>query len=154
MSKHRRPGDRRPGLVLAALAVAGVTLLGASGPAMAARGGGGKPTGGSTSSSSSLKLVLLDSTDGLAHWGQRVTFDVSTTATAQPNVELLCSQGGTTVYSSSAGFYDGYPWPWTTTMTLSSQMWTGGDASCTARLYMFARKGTTTLATLSFPAYA
>ena len=48
MSKHRRPGDRRPGLVLASLAVAGVTLLGASSPAMAAKGGGGKPSAAPT----------------------------------------------------------------------------------------------------------
>ena len=39
-------------------------------------------------------------------------------------------------------------------MTLSSQMWTGGDAACSARLYMFDGSRTYTLASLSFTAYA
>src|SRR3989449_10422693 len=41
---------------------------------------------------SSLSLVLLNSTDGLAHWGQNMTFNVSTTATSYPSVGLNCHQ--------------------------------------------------------------
>jgi hypothetical protein len=49
MSLHRRPvRGRRTGLAAAALAVAALTILGASAPALAAKGGGGKPSGGST----------------------------------------------------------------------------------------------------------
>src|SRR5919198_451743 len=79
---------------------------------------------------------------------------VSTTATTEPHVDLTCSQGGTVVYSATTGYYASYPWPWTQTMTLKSQMWTGGNADCTARLYMFDGSRTKTLATLPFTAYA
>lgn len=113
--------------------------------------GGGKGGGGKTSGTSSFSLVLLDSTDGVAHWNQRVTFDIQTTQTDKPYVDLSCSQGGAVVYRNSAGYFDGYPWPWNQTMTLSSQAWTGGDADCTARLYSATNSGaTTTLATMSF----
>jgi len=45
--------------------------------------------GGSTGTSS-LSLVLLRSTDGSPHYGQVVTFNVSTTATSYPSVDLEC----------------------------------------------------------------
>jgi hypothetical protein len=152
MSLHRRPvRGRRTGLAAAALAVAALTTLGASAPALAAKGGGGgKPAGGGTTSSSSLKLVLLDSTDNVAHWGQRVTFDVSTSATTEPHVGVTCSQNGVAVYTTQTGFYASYPWPWTQTMTLSSGAWTGGAADCSATLYYFNGSKTVTAATLAF----
>src|SRR5262245_22248535 len=80
-----------------------------AGSAFAAKGGRG---GNGASSNSSLSLVLLDSTDGQAHWGQNVTFGISTTATATPYVDLLCYRGGVLVYSSTAGSFASYPWPW------------------------------------------
>lgn len=106
------------------------------------------------SSSSSLKLVLLNSTDGLPHYGQSVTFQVSTTATTQPNVSLQCFQGGTLVYSAESGFYPSYPWPGTQIFPLASSSWTGGAASCTAALYYFAGRKTVTLTTPDFQVYA
>lgn len=122
---------------------------------LAAKGGGGKPGGGGGggSTSSSLSLVLLNSSDGQAHWGQQVTFNVSTTATESPFVSLNCYQGGTWVLTASAGFFPSYPW--SRDFTLSSSYWPSGAADCTARLYM-TKDGsrTTTLATLSFHVYA
>jgi hypothetical protein len=103
---------------------------------------------------SQLTLVLLNSTDGSPHWAQQVTFKVSTTKTTEPHVSLICSQNGTVVYQAQTGFYAGYPWPWTQTMTLSSAAWTGGAASCTASLYYFSGSRTTTLATLNFQVLA
>ena len=103
---------------------------------------------------SSLGLVLLNSTDGLPHWGQQVTFNVSTTATTQPNVSLNCYQNGVLVYGAVAGFYPSYPWPWTQVFTLSSPSWTGGGANCTASLYYFSGKKTITLATMSVQVYS
>ncbi len=103
---------------------------------------------------SSLSLVLLNSTDGLPHWGQTVTFTVSTTATTQPDVTLVCYRNGALIYSDWAGFYAGYPWPGSQNMVLSSQAWTSGAASCTATLSYFNGKSTTTLITLSFEVYA
>src|SRR4051812_6343009 len=55
-------------------------------------GKGGKPGGGgggNTTSSGSLSLVLLNSTDGLPHRGQQVTFQVSTSY-ATPSISLDC----------------------------------------------------------------
>lgn len=123
--------------------------------ALAAKGGGGKGGGGG-GGSSSLALVMYNdlNSDGLPNWGDTVTFNVSTSATAQPHVDLKCSQNGTLVYSATAGFYSSYPWPWTQDMTLSSQMWTGGAASCTATLYYISGSKSVTLATLGFTAAA
>jgi hypothetical protein len=148
MSLHRRPvRGRRTGLAAAALAVAALTILGASAPALAAKGGGHTTSSGG----STLELVLLDSTDGVAHYGQRVTFNVSTTATDKPMVKVDCYQGSNYVYWASAGFYDGYPWAWARNFTLSSTYWTGGAADCTATLYYPTNNGHfTTLKTLGF----
>ena len=101
----------------------------------------------------SFSLVVLNSTDGLAHWGGQVTFTVSTTATTEPHVSLKCSQNGVVVYSAQSGFYASYPWPWTQIMTLSSAAWSGGSADCAASLYYFSGTNTVTLGTLSFTAY-
>ena len=113
-------------------------------PAMA-RGGHGGGGGGS----SSVSLVLVDSTDGVAHNGQQVTFAVATTATTSPFVSVNCYQGEVWVYTASAGFFAAYPW--SRNFTLSSTAWMSGEAECTARLYS-TKTGTrtTTLATTSF----
>jgi hypothetical protein len=113
-------------------------------------GGGGGKGGGYTGT---FSLVLLNSTDGLPHWGQQVTFNVSSTA-PQPNVSLNCYQNAVLVYGAVAGFYPGYPWPWDQTFTLSSPSWTGGAASCTATLYYLNGKTTVTMATMNFQVYA
>jgi hypothetical protein len=84
-----------------------------------------------------------------------VTFSVSTTATDKPSVRLDCYQGGSLVYTHSAGFYPSYPWPQSQNYVLQSSAWTGGAADCTATLYYMNSKGTSvTLTTLSFPVYA
>jgi hypothetical protein len=54
------------------------------------------------------------------------------------------------VYGASTGYYASYPWPWTQNMTLSSQMWTGGSASCTAVLQAYSGTSVTTLGSLNF----
>src|SRR5262245_37907683 len=56
----------------------------------------GKPGGGGTSGSSTISgpvMVTDRGTPGLS-WGDTVTFNVSTTATAQPFVHLVCSGNG------------------------------------------------------------
>ena len=133
-------------------AVALTCVLAFAQPALAAKGGGGKPGGGGPKggTSSTIALVLLDSTDGAPHWGERITFDVSTTATEQPQVDVNCHQGGTLVYKTSTGYYESYPWPWTQVMTLESGAWTGGAADCVARLYYSGGRKIVTLATLGF----
>ncbi|TME72760.1 MAG: hypothetical protein E6H89_11675 [Chloroflexi bacterium] len=115
----------------------------------AAHGGGGRKS----AATGTVGLVLLNSTDGVAHWGQQVTFNVSTTATTEPHVGLKCSQSSVVVYSAQSGYYASYPWPWTQVMTLSSSAWTSGSAACIATLYYFSGTSSVTLATLSFNAY-
>jgi len=139
-----------------ALLIAALAALLAVPAAFAGKGGGGgKPGGGGTTGgSSTLTLVLLNSTDGLPHYGQQVTFNVSTTATTQPSVKLECFQGGKLVRTGSAGFYPEYPWPWAQTFSLSSGAWTGGAADCTASMYYYNGRSYPTLATLRFTVQA
>jgi hypothetical protein len=132
--------------VVLALALVPVALAGKpSGGGGGVKGGGGHGGGGSTGGSSSLALVMVNDANGngAPNYGDTITFNVSTTATAQPYVEVTCSQNGTVVYSAWAGFYAGYLWPAQQYMPLGSPSWTGGAASCVATL-------NTSLAKLSF----
>lgn len=109
------------------------------------RGGGGKGGGGG----GSISLVLLNSTDGLPHYGQTVTFNISTTATTEPWVNLKCYQNGVLVAEGWNGYFEG-------SLTgrnfgLYSPMWTGGAADCTAWL---TTPQWTQLASTSFHVYA
>ena len=136
-----------------ALTLLVAALVFASVPAALA-GRGGKPGGGggSTSSSGSFSLVLLNSSDGLPHWGQNVTFTVSTSV-SQPFVGLQCFKSGTLVYSASAGFFPDYPW--SQIYPLASGTWSSGAADCTATLYAYSSTGKkSTLGTMSFHVYA
>lgn len=121
-----------------------------AGEALDARGGKPKPGGSGT-----LTLVMVNDTNanGLPNWGDSVRFNVSTTATSEPNVSLTCTQNGAVVYGATTGYYASYPWPWTQTMTLSSTAWQGGAASCTAKLYYFSGTSTIDLTSISFQAY-
>jgi hypothetical protein len=123
--------------------------------ATTAKGGGGgkgRPGGGGTGGSGSLTLRVISDANGngLPDWGDSVRFDVSTSATSEPNVSLTCSQSGTVVYGAVTGYYSGYPWPWTQVMTLSSASWTGGAASCTAKLYYISGTSTVDLGSTTF----
>ena len=109
----------------------------------------GQPAGGS--STPPLALMLLDSTDNLAHFGGNVTFKVNTSV-SKPFVNMKCYQNGDWVTNQTVGFYPGYPW--SQVFPLSSWKWTGGAADCTAKLYYTSGRKTITLATLSFHAYA
>lgn len=113
-----------------ALAAVAALCLAAAPAALAGKGGRPKPpSGGGTGT---VSLVLLDSTDGMAHYGQRVTFDVATTATTEPWVVLKCYQNGALVAQGKEGFFarsldDGV-------FGLYAPSWTGGAADCTATL--------------------
>lgn len=117
--------------------------------AASANHGGQHPTG----AASSLKLVILTGADQVPNWGEQITFDVSTTATAYPHVDVTCTQNAVTVYGATTGYYSSYPWPWTQDMTLRSQSWASGAADCTATLYYLNGKRTATLFTLAFHVY-
>jgi hypothetical protein len=121
-----------------------------AGPAFGQKNG----NGGNKTSTSSLRLVLLNSTDGLPHWGQKVTFKVSTTATSQPFVSLRCFKKTTLVYSAQAGYYPSYPWPSAEKMVLKSNAWKSGGADCTATLFYASGNRVITLTTKGFHVYA
>jgi hypothetical protein len=111
-----------------------VAALALGGTALGVAGNGAGPN----KSPSSISLVMLNSpalsaavTSG-PHWGDQVTFAISTNATDQPYVFMNCYRDGTRIYNFQAGFYAAYPF--TKTFTLSSIAWTGGAADCTANL--------------------
>jgi hypothetical protein len=139
--KISKPTPRGAALAGAALAVS-LALV----PAALA-GKGGKPSGGSSSISAPVMVGDANS-DGLPNWGDTVTFNVSTTATAQPFVELVCSGNGIG-YDSWKGYFAGsLDTNWN--FVLASGGWTGGPASCTAQLGMYTKQGFRQLASSSF----
>lgn len=107
---------------------------------------------GKTSPGSSiLRLVLVSDVngDGLAGWSDTVAFVVSTTATSQPFVNLVCSQNGVQVYSSWKGVFPGsLDTDWN--FVLGSGGWTAGAADCTARLGGYDHGRFKVFATLAF----
>jgi len=137
-----------------ALLIAALAALLAVPTAFAGKGGGGggKPGGGGTTSGGgTIALVLLNSTDGVAHFGQKVTFNVSTSSTTQPWVDLQCSQNGTVVSKQANGIF---PTSLGQVFTLGpTGLWTGGAADCTASLQNWSSSRHTTLATMTFHVY-
>src|SRR3954471_4142159 len=117
------------GLLVAALVV-GLMV----GTAFAGKGGG-KPGGhgGGSSATGSLALVMVADANGngAPNYGDTITFKV-TSSSSTPYVSATCTQGGTLVWSASAGFYPSFPWPGSQNMPLSSPSWTGGAADCVA----------------------
>ena len=101
----------------------------------------GKP---STSSSSIAGPYLSgqSSPPGAAavtpQFGQSVTFDVSTTATSNPFVNLNCYQNGLLVMNSWSAFFPGGT---NQDFGLYSPAWQNGAANCTADLGMLTSNG-------------
>ena len=105
-------------------------------------------SGGSSTISLSLPPIVDNNGDGLPNWGDTVTFNVSTTATTQPYVNLVCSGNGVG-YNSWKGVFPGsLDTNWN--FVLSSGGWTSGAADCTATLGSYTKHGFTNLASTSF----
>lgn len=142
-------------LALVVLPAAGLAAkggnAGSQGGGGGGKGGGGKPGG----AGGTIELVLLESTDGLAHYGQKVTFSVSTTATDYPWVVAKCYQNGTLVYEQANGIF---PTSLGQNFTLGpTPAWSGGAANCTAYLQdwsNYSRGKVVTLASMDFDVYA
>jgi hypothetical protein len=103
------------------------------------------------SSSSSISLVVLNAAPTAVsdpRYGDLVTFNVSTDATAYPFVNLKCYQGGNLIAEGWAGFFDGALGD--RTFSLYSPQWTGGAADCTAWLDMYSHGKWKDLASTSF----
>ena len=104
--------------------------------------------------SSSLSLVVLSDevsafTESEPSQGGQITFDVSTTQSDRPFVNVRCHQNGSWVYDGWHGFFESYVPD--SVYTLSSPYWTDGAADCTANLLTWGKNGKwKTLATTSF----
>ncbi|HVL53582.1 MAG TPA: hypothetical protein VM344_04925 [Vitreimonas sp.] len=105
--------------------------------------------------SSTVSLIVLSSgevarlaTAGPTYGGE-ITFEVSTTQTDRPFVNVRCYQGTDWVYDGWHGFFQSYvPDP---VYILSSDYWTEGGASCVADLVTWGNNGKLkTLAKTSF----
>ena len=145
--------DTRRGVrsAVASASLVTVLILGlTAGSVFAAKGGGGgKGGGGTTTPSSTLALIVMDDATDARHGG-RVTFEVSTTATDRPFVGLRCWQGANWVYDGYVGYFPTAMFDsW---FVLGSPYWVDGvDASCTARLFYYDKRGNQkVLTTLAF----
>jgi hypothetical protein len=112
-------------------------------PAAFAGRGGGKPGGGGTTSGGgtiSLAPIVTDlNGNGLPNFRDTIMFNVSTTSTTQPYVDLQCFQNGVMVAEGWRGYFDGALD--TRFFTLASPQWPGGAADCIAYLTMPTSKG-------------
>jgi hypothetical protein len=130
---------------LATLAKGGRNTGGSGGGGTIGSGGGG-----------TISLVLLNSTDGLPHFTQNITFNVSTTVTTKPFVELKCYQNGTLVGQETNGFFVGSLSDGVYTLG-PTPAWQSGAADCTATLESlddYSKHGTVTAITsMSFHVY-
>jgi hypothetical protein len=138
-SKARRAFTHSWQLLLEGLLVALLVVGLIAGTAFAGKGsgsattGGGHNKGGSSAGTGTLSgPVLLDSTDGIAHYGQSITFRVTSTSKYY-FVRATCKQNGAQVWQQTQGFYPG--WLWGTTYVLNGLRWTSGAADCSAVLY-------------------
>lgn len=117
----------------------------------AAFAGKGQGRGGGSTSTASLNVIVLDGPEAANH-RDRVTFETDQTSSDRPFVGVRCYQGTTWILDGYVGLFDSYMFdPW---VTLDSGYWEAGvDASCTARLFYFDRRGRERiLATTTFPA--
>ena len=98
-------------------------------------GGGRKPGGGGSTGSGSgtISLVMVNDvgTTGTSR-GDKVTFNVSTTATVYPWVTVRCLKNSTLVYKQSNGIF---PTSLGQNFTLGpTTLWQSGGADCIATL--------------------
>jgi hypothetical protein len=125
-----------------AFALSFAAALALTGVALAANGGGPNKA---SSSSISPPVVLSAGAPAAAptsttapHFGDMVTFEVTTSATTTPFVNLNCYQNAALVAQGWDTFFvGGAPG----TFGLSSPIWRSGAADCTADLGMFSNNG-------------
>jgi hypothetical protein len=136
-------------LALAEASLIALLIVGLiAGTALAGKGGG-KPTGGG----GTVTHHMLDGSDQVANYGERVDFTVSTTSTDRPFVGLRCYQDGAMVLDGYTGYFPTYMYdPWINVD--SPYVRRDQTADCTARLFYYNRRGgQVVLATTSFTAH-
>jgi len=144
---------RRGRTTLSAIAVGMLAAALVSGTAAAGKGGGHHGGGGTTTGGGTISLAPLvvdNNGNGLPNYTDVVTFNISTTATTTPYVNLVCTQNGVLVASGWRGYWAGsLDTSWN--FGLESGAWPGGAADCTAYLKMQTKSGWSILASTSFP---
>jgi len=116
-------------LALIVVALIASTALAAKG---ASQGGSG--------SSLSLAMYTDANGNGQPNYMDDITFDLSTSSTAQLTVGVRCWQGSDFVFDSYVGYFEG-AW-FNPYFTLGSTYWAPSlDATCTARLFYYNRRG-------------
>lgn len=111
-----------------------------------------KPGGQTTTTTFTGPWMVYDANGNQSpNYMDSITFDVSTTATSQPQVGLRCYQGSTFVEDAYVSYFDSWLSP--TYFTLGSSYWNPAlDASCTARLFYYDKRAREhVLGTLTFP---
>ena len=104
-----------------------------AGTAFAGRGGGGKGKPPPASSGSIAVVMVRDANaNGTPNWNDQVTYDVSRVGVQNPFITTTCTKDGVNVLTTYAGYYQGYLWPGAQTITLSTEGWTSGAATCKA----------------------
>ena len=113
--------------------LAAVVVLAASvAPTALAQQGKGKGKGSASSTPAFTLAMTADyNANGSPNWGDQVSFQVSPSETTDPRVQVMCFQNGELVYG---GLWQ----PLVNVLTLSSRVWQGGAAECTATLYYIA----------------
>jgi hypothetical protein len=149
VSRARRVFDHSSKALLEGALISMLVVGLVAGTAFAGKGGGHKG-GGGTTGGGTLAVVVLNSSDSVANWGESVTYNESTTATVYPYVSTTCTQNRTVVLSTSAGFYDSYAWPSARIVPLKTDRWTGGAADCVAKLYSMDGGSKTVLTSVTF----
>ncbi len=79
-------------------------------------------------------------------YGDFVSFEIATTETEGPFVNLKCYQGGELIYDGWASYFDGHE----RSFGLASQSWGSGAANCEARLTMWHHGRNKVLAAVGF----
>jgi hypothetical protein len=109
-----------------------LAVLALAGAAFAGNGAGPNKQSSSTISPPVVvSSATLSATSG-PRFGDTITFNISTTQTGNPFVNLNCYQNGVWVAQDWAAF-----WPSNENFILSSPAWTSGAADCTANLVMY-----------------
>jgi hypothetical protein len=116
-------------------------------PAAFAGKGGGKPSGGSGGSGS---YTVSLSTPGPYTFGESVYTTTNAPQVSQSYIGMSCVQNGVLVLTGSHANWSGgwyYNWVW---VLGPSQVWTGGAADCTLKVFHISNNKQITDATSSF----
>ncbi len=121
-----------------AVALSLVVALAFAGTALAGKPSGSSLINGPFLGASSSGSAVTGASAITPHFGDLVTFTVSTTATSNPFVNLNCYQNGVLVMNSWSAFFPGGSGQ---DFGLYSPSWQSGAADCQADLGMLANNG-------------